>query len=148
MSINRLWVTVCVLVVAMSAHSEIYKWIDPQGKVHFLAAKPDNAVSERLHKIETQAPPAVIDSADKIAYAPNQQVELFITSWCPYCKKAKAYLSSKNIAFKEYDIELDSAAAVRKKALDPKFSGIPLAVINGVLIQGFDEASYEAALAK
>ncbi|MGZ8189704.1 MAG: glutaredoxin domain-containing protein [Methylococcaceae bacterium] len=149
MDINRLWVILFTLVFALPAHAEIYKWIDAEGTSHFTASKPVNSVSiKRLHEIEAQAVAAQSNPADSKAQTPAQQVDLYVTSWCPYCKKAIAYLRSNNIAFQEYDIELDLAAAERKKTLDPNYSGIPLAVINGVVIRGFDEDSYHEAMAK
>ena len=73
-------------------------------------------------------------------------VELFITSWCPYCKKATNFFRSKGIPFKEYDIEKDKAAARRKKQLDKKGSGVPFALINGTPVHGFSKEAYERAL--
>ena len=46
-----------------------------------------------------------------------------------------------------YDIDLDAEAAARKKTIDPKFTGMPLVVINGVIIRGVDENKYQEALA-
>lgn len=71
-----------------------------------------------------------------------------MTKWCGYCKKAIAFLRKNNIAFNAYDIEQDLDAATRKKTLDPGYSGIPLAIINGAPIRGFSEDLYEEALAK
>lgn len=78
----------------------------------------------------------------------QSQVDLYITSWCPYCKKAMAYLNSKGIKFNQYDIEKDLQAAIRKRNLAPNYRGVPLAVINGKTIKGFNKKSYQAALKK
>jgi glutaredoxin len=74
------------------------------------------------------------------------KVELYTTSWCPYCKKAANFFRSKGIPFKEYDIEKDKAAARRKKQLDKKGSGVPFAMINGKPIHGYSTKAYERAL--
>ena len=39
-------------------------------------------------------------------------MEIYGTSWCPYCKKAATYFKSKGITAKEFDIETDAAAAM------------------------------------
>ena len=78
----------------------------------------------------------------------KQSVELYVTSWCSYCKKAKAFFKSKNIAVQVYDIEKDTNAAARKKKLDNGRGGVPFAVINGMKISGFSPKGYEAALNK
>ena len=74
------------------------------------------------------------------------QVDIYVTSWCPYCKKAIAYLDAKGVKYNKYDIEKDSSAAARKNALAPNYSGIPLAVIYGKTIKGFSKQRYSAAL--
>ena len=81
-----------------------------------------------------------------IADDSKTQVDIYVTSWCPYCKKAIAYLDAKGIEYNKYDIEEDESAAKRKKELVPNYSGIPLAVINGKIIKGFTEERYSAAL--
>ncbi|NTU42317.1 MAG: hypothetical protein HGA78_04545 [Nitrospirales bacterium] len=73
------------------------------------------------------------------------KVELYITSWCPYCKKAMDFFQSRGIPVTVYDIEKDSAAAARKNQLDSR-RGVPFAVINGQQIHGYSEVFYQRAL--
>jgi glutaredoxin len=75
----------------------------------------------------------------------KNEVELYVTSWCPYCKQAINYFRSKGVTPRIYDIEKDSKAAVRKKKLDGR-SGVPFAVVNGQKIHGFAPDRYAAAL--
>jgi glutaredoxin len=80
-----------------------------------------------------------------IAAQENAQVELYVTSWCPYCRKAIDFFRSKGIYYTVYDIERDENAARRKKELDPR-NGVPFAVVNGVKIHGFSPEAYQKAL--
>ncbi|MGH7965835.1 MAG: glutaredoxin domain-containing protein [Candidatus Binatia bacterium] len=73
------------------------------------------------------------------------EVELYITSWCGYCRKAREFLQSQGISFIEYDIEKDPGAAERKQEIAAG-AGIPVAVINGQIVRGFSKAAYEKAL--
>jgi len=73
------------------------------------------------------------------------KVELYTTSWCPYCQKARDFFRSRGISFTEYDIEKDKEAALRKRQLDTR-NGVPFAIIDGRGIHGYSEAAYEAAL--
>lgn len=75
------------------------------------------------------------------------QVEIYVTSWCPYCKKAENFFRAQGIPFTSYDIEKDSAAARRKENLD-RSGGVPLVIINGQKIHGFSENAYREALQK
>ncbi|MFZ2406741.1 MAG: glutaredoxin family protein, partial [Methylobacter sp.] len=112
------------LTFALPVQAEIFGWIDADGESHFSEPGPNNK--------------------DQVA----PQVDLYVTSWCPYCKKAIAFLDKNKIAYKKYDIEEDLYAADRKKTLAPEYRGVPLAVINGVAIRGFSEARYQQALPK
>lgn len=76
----------------------------------------------------------------------GHRVELYSTSWCPYCKKARDFFRAKGISFTEYDVEKDKDAARRMQQLDGRGS-VPFAVIDGRGIHGFSEAAYEKALA-
>ncbi len=75
----------------------------------------------------------------------TKQVELYVTSWCPYCRKAIDFFRSRGIYYVLYDIERDDNAARRKTELDPR-KGVPFAVINGIKIHGFSEKAYLKAL--
>jgi glutaredoxin 3 len=35
----------------------------------------------------------------------SEPVVMYATSWCPYCARARALLTSKGVAFQEIDIE-------------------------------------------
>lgn len=152
------------LFFCSSALGDIYKWVDAKGVVHFSDQPP--ALSDGTLEVEStpSAPPSTYQpppkekriSADvkpkKIERTQNKpkpserpKVELYVTSWCKYCKLARKYLLANHIAFNEYDIEKDSQAAKRRRELDPR-SGVPLAVINGHTIIGFSEKSYAWAL--
>ena len=77
----------------------------------------------------------------------KNKVELYVTSWCPYCKQAIQYFQSKGITPAIYDIEKDKKAAARKKKLDGR-SGVPFAVVNGTPIHGYAPERYSTALKK
>jgi glutaredoxin len=79
------------------------------------------------------------------AKAEKPQVELYVTAWCIYCKKAANFFRKRGIEFVEYDIEKDREAERRKRLLDRK-RGVPFAVINGYRIHGYSEVLYERAL--
>ena len=87
------------------------------------------------------------ETPSKPRYASRNEVELFTTSWCRYCKDAKKFFESRGIAYAEYDVEKDQAAARRFKKLN-KRGGVPFALINGQSISGFRKSVYEAALIK
>jgi len=80
--------------------------------------------------------------------APSQtshEVDIFLTSWCPYCKKAVAFFQDRKIPTRIFNIEKDPVAAKRKCELDPR-KGVPLVVIDNQVIYGFSPKAYNTAL--
>lgn len=124
--------------------AKIYKCTTPTGKTFYsekaCATKNKSTIIEPQSFLDNATPTAT--TADTI----NPDVDIYITSWCPYCKKAMAYLDSQGISYNKYDIEYDAEAAVKKKALAPNNPGVPLTVINGQVISGFSENKFERAL--
>ena len=43
--------------------------------------------------------------------APPKKVEIFVTSWCPYCRKLEAFLKQSQIEYTRYDVEKDEKGA-------------------------------------
>jgi hypothetical protein len=74
-------------------------------------------------------------------------VDVYYASWDPYSNKAIVFFRDNHVVVNAYDIDLDAEAAARKKTIDPKFVGMPLVIINGVVIRGVDEKKYHEALA-
>lgn len=80
----------------------------------------------------------------------NGGVVVYSTSWCGYCRKAKAWLTKKGIAFTERDIEKDPGAAeelagkAQKAGVKP--GGVPVIDARGTLVLGFDEQRLEQLL--
>ena len=138
------------------AQADFYKWEDEEGNVHITdyPPPPKSVKNIKVHETESNADLTVTTSPQKAAVPPRpsstklqrtQEVILYTTSWCPYCKKAKDFFAARNIHFTEYDIERDREAAERKKRLDPG-GGVPYAIVNGHAISGYAPADYESAL--
>jgi glutaredoxin len=76
------------------------------------------------------------------------QVIVYGTSWCGYCKKARAWLTKKGIPFEDKDVEKDEGAArelaVKAQAQHVRPTGVPVIDMRGKLVLGFDEATLEA----
>lgn len=72
-------------------------------------------------------------------------VEIYSASWCGWCTKTKAYFQSRGVSYREYDIDHDGAAKTRLKSLNPS-GGIPVTVINGQTVRGYNPSAFDAAL--
>lgn len=74
-------------------------------------------------------------------------IAIYSSPTCAYCHMARAYLKSKGVVFKEYDISENPKAAewVAKNAGQLV---TPVLNINDVVIVGFDRPKIDTALAK
>jgi glutaredoxin 3 len=70
---------------------------------------------------------------------PVAKVELYSTTYCPFCVRAKALLDSKGVAFTEIDVTNDSAMRERMVVLAGGRRTVPEIFINGRIIGGYDE---------
>ncbi|GAB4338760.1 MAG: glutaredoxin domain-containing protein [Desulfobulbaceae bacterium] len=122
--------------LAEAASAKMYTWVDRNGVVRrtYYPPPPDQVMKKEPKQ---QAPASRKRSENR--------VELYVTSWCPYCAEAKQYFRSRGIRIKVYDIEKDRSAAQRKQQLDGD-GGVPFAVVNGKPISGYSPEEYARAL--
>ena len=135
------------LFLSSSVSGKTYVWTDKNGKTQFTDYPPPRG---QAMQTKTRRPRQQTYNYQKPSSQKNVKslkVELYVTGWCPYCKKAIEYFESKGIRYKAYDIEKDKKAAKRKKKLD-KNEGVPFALINGQLIHGYAPELYAEALKK
>ena len=73
-------------------------------------------------------------------------VVVFTSNTCPYCVSAKDYLKEKGIEYTEKNVQTDKEA--RKELMGMGHMGVPVLVIDGVEIVGFDKGKIDELLAK
>ena len=146
---------VALLFVFSSAEAEIYKWVDDKGVVTFKDTPPP--ASKTRKKVKTYSDsdfdrsprqqPTKTEDAKQVQAAPapsrasSPRVELYVTDWCGYCKKALGYLDSKGVQYVTYDIEKDDAAKQRYRELGG--NGVPFIVIGSNKISGFSKQALD-----
>ena len=67
------------------------------------------------------------------------KIEVYTTSYCPFCFGAKALLERKGVAFEEIDVGDDPAL---REAMVERAGGrrtVPEIFVNGRIIGGYDE---------
>ena len=71
-------------------------------------------------------------------------VIMYDTAWCTYCKKAREYFARYKIEYTEYDIEKDEQAKRMYELMGG--GGVPLLLVDGQKIRGFNLAKLNSAL--
>lgn len=155
MTMRMLFAIATVLLAFSISGAEMYQWVDENGVVTFKDTPPPASKKKKKVKVYqdsdfSPAPPPQPVSAkrsSKSAAVPAAQVrftgtvEMYVTSWCGYCKQAQSYLKSKGIPYVAYDIEKDSSAKQRHKELGGH--GVPLIIIGSNKMNGFSPESMD-----
>lgn len=162
---------VLALAVTATAGDKVYKYVDEHGNLNYVDSEDkippkylehssEQTPSGNLSIVETprqqkKAAPPAAGSAQKRAgnkqqparktYRTNAQIELYATSWCGYCEKARKYFKQHNLAYTEYDIEQDAAAARRMRQLSNQ-GGVPVIKIDDRVLTGFSANALDELL--
>jgi len=72
-------------------------------------------------------------------------VTVFSTNNCPWCVKAKEFLSQMNVAFQAIDVGSDKEAA-REIVQKTRQRGVPVVKVGERYIVGFDQEAIKSAL--
>ncbi len=71
--------------------------------------------------------------------AEKQQVKIFTTPTCPWCKIAKDYLTSNKVEFENIDVSINPQAAQEMIQRSGEM-GVPQLWIGNEIVIGFDQA--------
>ena len=133
---------VALSLIGAANSQSINKWVDENGKTHYGSQPPANVASESIKK-----PAAVTPGAASTPLVKRDELVLYTTSWCGYCRQARKYLNDRGISYVEKDIEKDRFANSEFQRFGPR--GVPLLVRNGEdTRRGFSPQSYDHFFAK
>ena len=76
----------------------------------------------------------------------DKKVVIYSTPTCPYCKRAKDYLTQKGIPFTDYNVAVDRDKA-REMIQKSKQMGVPVIIVDDEIIVGFNQARLDSLLA-
>lgn len=151
----RLSVVLAVLVLAVlagAALAEVYRYTDSRGELHFVddIAKVPKKYRKQLENPRPLADISVVDATQAPQRGKGEEpaltrqagskggvkVEVYLTSWCGYCKKLVRFLNEKGIPYTAYDIEEGEAAASAYRGLGGR--GVPVVRVGSHVVYGYD----------
>jgi glutaredoxin len=135
-----------VLVTAAAAQSNVYRWVDRDGKVHFSDTPPPADAKSSSQKrlgggyVDQEYPYAV-----QMAMKRNP-VTLYTAPACKEpCANGRELLSTRGVPFSERDAQSNPQA---QEALKKLVGGlqVPVLVIGESTIKGYEQAQWQSAL--
>ncbi len=144
-------------LLAAAADAEVFKYVDGEGRTHYVTdaskvptefqAQVDSPHElPRINKVKSLSGPLPVRRLKSSSPSAGGKVEIFVTSWCPYCVKLEKFLKAKRIKFTRYDIERSKVGS--KKYSEMGVQGVPIVRIGSTVISGFNEAAILSALNK
>lgn len=117
--------------------SEIRKWVDDAGNVHY---GDGSAMQGRGEVIELN-----ISSYEQVTIVQSETIKgrkvvMYSTNWCGYCKQARRYFKTNDVDFVEYDVEKNRAARRAYKKLGA--NGVPVILVGKQRMNGFSVAGF------
>lgn len=76
----------------------------------------------------------------------DKKVVIYSTPTCPYCKRAKEYLSRKGIPYTDIDVAQDKEKAKEMTQKSGQMS-VPVIIIDDEIVVGFNQVLLDKLLA-
>ena len=73
---------------------------------------------------------------------------MYMTDWCPYCRKAREYLNSLGVSLVEYNVEKGRDKAEEGKRKRGGGGGVPVIDVEGIIIKGYSPELIKEAVEK
>lgn len=145
-TLTTLLLVIMTLLLPVQGMSTLYSWTDENGVVIIKDTPPPAGVKAQV--FNSQGSSATYKGKNGAGAEKSKEypkVEIYMTEWCPTCKKAIKYLDAKGIDYIKYDIDKDSAAHTRFSE-DYRQRAIPYTIIGDVKILGFSKERFDSAL--
>ena len=142
--------------VSSAVSGEIYKWKDKDGNIVFSDTPPPPGVNAEKKEFKEESterpktkeyfPKSTSERVEEKRPYRDIHVIMYMTSWCPYCVKAREYLRSLDVNLIEYNIERDKSKRDEMLGKSGGSIGVPLVDIEGIIIRGYNPDAFQAAI--
>lgn len=124
----------------------ILRYID----IHDIDKQPDNDVLLGvLRRVDPEAAlRAPLETVPITTELPHGGIIMYCTSWCPGCRRARAFFQARNLKFIEIDIDTNPAAVAQVKKWNNGNRSTPTFDIEGTILNEFNEIKMLDALKK
>jgi glutaredoxin len=138
-----------------------YKYTDDAGRLHFvqsinriptqyrnqigeIALEGDPLWTKSTAQVRAMQPREEYKPVKRRVVARSSGVVLYYADWCGYCKKARRWLDERNVVYDIRDIDIPRYGEELAEVSGAK--SVPVLIIGGELVRGFNPDAYERAL--
>ena len=132
---------------AAPAQTNVYRWVDKDGKVHFSDSPPPQDAKESSNKMMGGGQPATAQMPYETQQAVKKNpVVLYTSPECgELCAKGRALLGKRGVPFTERNAAASAADAEQVKKLIGSLE-VPVLLVGERHVKGYEEGSWQAAL--
>lgn len=134
----------CIIVLVMSfpAEAQVYRWRDKDGNLVVSDSPPPPWIKAEQQRVG-ESSGAGLDSTpvrdvDMVRRVSDVKVVMYMTDWCPACRKARQYLNSLGVELTEYNVEKDPEKAEEWNRKCNGRKAVPLIDIEGATMLGLN----------
>ena len=135
-----------LLPAIAAAQSNVYRWVDKDGKVHYSDSPPEpdvKAVTQKRMGGGTAEAPQ-LPFATQLAMKSSPAV-LYVSPTCgQYCEQGRALLSRRGIPYSERDASNPAGAEQVKNLIGSQF--VPVLALGEKALKGYNEETWQEAL--
>ncbi|HUQ27983.1 MAG TPA: glutaredoxin family protein [Usitatibacter sp.] len=137
----------CALAFAAVAQTNVYRWVDKDGKVHFSSEPPP---ADAANVTQKRMGGGSVDES-QLPYATQQAmktnpVTLYVSNNCAeLCSDGRALLAGRGIPYSERNAESNPADAEQLKKLVGALQ-VPLLMVGDRPVKGYDAGAWNSAL--
>lgn len=133
-----------LLFFCTTAQAELYKWEDENGNIQITDYPPPPKSGKKVQVYDYDSMQEEQETSKDVS-SKESDVVLYTKDSCKDCDKAREFLKSKNIPFKEYNMDRDQEAVKKRKSIDNS-EDVPFAIIKRSQVYGFSESIYSRLL--
>jgi glutaredoxin len=136
-----------VAAVAIAQAPQVYRYVEPSGRIVYSDRPPPadakNVQTKRLgaNFVETSEPGIAAQMAHD-----RFPATLFTFECGEICQSAEALLNKRGVPFTTVDVQKDEQGMVRMKAMTGEDRAPVLALGDKLIVKGYNEARWQAAL--
>lgn len=142
--IRNLSLLLLAVLVSSGAGAAVYRWVDADGRIYYSDSPPKQSSAKSVKLPSNNVAPVTPVPKAKPAVTSGEKVRLYTTTWCGYCKRARAHLASRNIPFEDIDIETTDRG--QREYREMGGNGVPVIFVGSRRMDGYDQGELEGML--